>query len=183
MLFLGNAKYPQEGELDAFLAQHGGSSNAFTAEEDTCYFFNVNQDSLEPALDRFSQFFVSPLFTAAATDRELSAIDAENSKNLQQDGWRLDQLLKQRANPQHPYAKFGTGNRATLQEGPKKVGLDIREELLQYHSKYYSANMMTLAVVSKQDLDTLERWATDMFSGVPNKDSPPPEQAWAGRYA
>ena len=41
MLFLGNAKYPVEGDLDAFLSQHGGSSNAFTASEDTCYFFNI----------------------------------------------------------------------------------------------------------------------------------------------
>jgi insulysin len=107
MLFLGTSKYPSEGELDSFLAKNGGSSNAYTSAEETCYFFSVNQEALMPALDRFSQFFISPLFTAAATDRELNAIESEHSKNIQQDSWRIDQVLKLRANPQHPASKFG----------------------------------------------------------------------------
>ena len=181
MLFLGNAKYPVEGDLDAFLSQHGGSSNAFTASEDTCYFFNINQEQLRPALDRFSQFFVAPLFTEAATDREVNAIDAENAKNLQQDSWRLDQLQKMRANPRHPYSKFGTGNRNTLKDMPNKKGIEAREELLKFYKQYYSANLMTLAVVGRDDLDTLESWVTDLFSVVGNSDVPPPETAWAGK--
>ena len=91
MLFLGNKKFPEEGQLEAFLSAHGGSSNAYTAGEDTCYFFTVGKDSLLPALERFSQFFVSPLFTAAATSRELNAIESENAKNLQSDSWRINQ--------------------------------------------------------------------------------------------
>ena len=183
MLFLGNAKYPGEGELDAYLGQHGGSSNAYTAEEDTCYFFSVNQDAFEGALDRFSQFFVSPLFTATATDRELNAIESEHSKNLQQDSWRVDQLQKLRANPKHPFSKFGTGNRYTLKERPQENGVDLREQLLEYYKNHYSANMMTLAVVGREPLDQLEEWVTKMFSGVPNNDVPPPERSWAGKVA
>ena len=34
-------------------------------------------------MDRFSQFFVAPLFTESATDRERNAIESEHSKNLQ----------------------------------------------------------------------------------------------------
>ena len=30
MLFMGSEKYPDENEYDAYLAKHGGSSNAFT---------------------------------------------------------------------------------------------------------------------------------------------------------
>ena len=52
MLFLGNSKYPEEGQLEAFLSAHGGASNAYTSSEDTCYFFSVNQDALLPALKR-----------------------------------------------------------------------------------------------------------------------------------
>ena len=60
-----------------------------------------------PALDRFSQFFISPLFNAFSSRRELNAIESEHSKNIQQDSWRIDQVLKLRANPQHPASKFG----------------------------------------------------------------------------
>lgn len=59
MLFLGTAKYPDEGEYAAFLNSHGGSSNAYTSTEDTCYYFDVTKDHLEGALDRFAQFFTA----------------------------------------------------------------------------------------------------------------------------
>jgi len=41
-----------------------GSSNAYTDTEDTVYFFDVEGKELYGALDRFSEFFKSPLFTA-----------------------------------------------------------------------------------------------------------------------
>jgi insulysin len=50
------------------LSHHGGSSNAFTAKEHTNYFFDVSPDSLYGALDRFAQFFISPLFEASGTE-------------------------------------------------------------------------------------------------------------------
>ena len=62
-------------------------------------------------LCRFAQFFISPQFTAAATGRELNAIESENAKNLQSDGFRAFQMQKLRASPEHPYSKFGTGNK------------------------------------------------------------------------
>ena len=41
MLFLGTEKYPDEGSYQQFLQEHGGSSNAFTAFEDTNFYFDV----------------------------------------------------------------------------------------------------------------------------------------------
>ena len=35
MLFLGTEKFPDENEYSAFLSQHGGGSNAYTASEET----------------------------------------------------------------------------------------------------------------------------------------------------
>ena len=55
MLFLGTDKYPREDEYTSFLEMHGGESNAFTAHEDTHYFFDVHHSQLDGALDRFAQ--------------------------------------------------------------------------------------------------------------------------------
>jgi insulysin len=60
---------------------------------------------------RFAQFFVAPQFTPGATARELNAIESEHAKNLQSDGFRVYQLQKLRAAADHPYSKFGTGNK------------------------------------------------------------------------
>jgi len=61
------------------------------------------------SLQRFAQFFVEPLFTASATEREVNAVNSENDKNLQNDTWRLNQLEKSTSKAGHPYTKFGTG--------------------------------------------------------------------------
>ena len=55
MSFLGTKKFPKEDEFSSFLASHGGSSNAYTDSEDTVYYFDVNAEYTEEALDRFAQ--------------------------------------------------------------------------------------------------------------------------------
>ena len=98
---------------------------------------------------RFAQFFISPLFDASSTDREINAVDSENQKNLKSDAWRLDQLEKSQAREDHPYSKFGTGNLDTLKTEPEKLGLSVREELLRFHTKYYSSNLMSLVLLGR----------------------------------
>jgi insulysin len=122
MLFLGTEKYPDENSYSKFLSSHGGHSNAYTAAQHTNYFFDVSHSYLHDALDRFSQFFKSPLFTPSATDREMHAVDSENSKNLQTDSRRLYQLNKTLCNKNHPFNKFATGNIDTLKHTPLEKG-------------------------------------------------------------
>jgi insulysin len=80
---MGTEKYPEENQYSAFLNEHGGYSNAYTAQENTVYYFDVNSGFLEPALDLFASFFTCPLFGESSTNREINAVDSENSKNLQ----------------------------------------------------------------------------------------------------
>jgi len=41
------------------------------------------------------------------------------------------------------------GNKKSLDEIPKSKSVNVRDELLAFHDKYYSANLMSLTVVSK----------------------------------
>lgn len=107
--------------------EHGGNSNAFTAEIHTTYYFDVNYGHLEPALDRFARFFVAPLFNPSCTEREMLAVDSEHKKNLLQDHWRLNQLEKSLGNPAHPYHHFGTGNMETLGTALEGAHIDVRQ--------------------------------------------------------
>jgi len=83
MLFLGTEKYPVENSYSSFLNSHGGYSNAYTSQENTVYYFDVQNDAFEEALNMFSSFFICPLFTESSTLREINAVDSENAKNLQ----------------------------------------------------------------------------------------------------
>ena len=158
MLFLGTEKYPDEASYKKFLKDNGGGSNASTSGETTTYYFYVHKDYLEEAFDRFSSFFISPLFTESATDRELNAVDSENSKNLQDDGRRELQIKKHLSHPNRLYRKFGTGNMVTLRTNPSKENIQVRDALLNHYNTYYSANILTLSILGKESLDTLEQW-------------------------
>ena len=92
MSFLGTSKYPNENEFSSYLSLHGGTSNAYTDQEDTVYYYDIDSAYLQESLNRFAEFFISPLFTISATERELNAIENEHSKNINSDGFRIDQV-------------------------------------------------------------------------------------------
>ncbi|XP_054654801.1 insulin-degrading enzyme isoform X2 [Dunckerocampus dactyliophorus] len=175
MLFLGTKKYPKENEYSQFLSEHAGSSNAFTSGEHTNYYFDVSHEHLQGALDRFAQFFLCPLFDESCKDREVNAVDSEHDKNLMNDAWRLFQLEKATGNPNHPFSKFGTGNKLTLETRPSNDGIDVRQELLKFHSMYYSSNLMGLCVLGRESLDELTSMVVKLFGEVENKNVPIPE--------
>ncbi|EIN07085.1 hypothetical protein PUNSTDRAFT_53482 [Punctularia strigosozonata HHB-11173 SS5] len=138
LLFMGTESYPKENEYSEFLAKNGGASNAFTSTMNTNYYFRVNTPALRGALARFAAFFHCPLFSPSCTLRELNAVDSEHKKNHQNDIWRIYQLNKNLSREGHPWSKFGTGNKATLEQaarqarkkgllGPSKLGDDNLE--------------------------------------------------------
>lgn len=170
LLFMGTEKYPEENEYSKYLSSHSGHSNAYTASEHTNYYFEVSSDYLEGALDRFAQFFISPLFSKSCQDREIRAVDSENKKNLQNDMWRFYQLEKHTSNPKHPFNGFSTGNFETLNNQPIKDGIDVRDVLIEFHKSHYSANLMSLVILGKEDLDQLAVWAINYFSDISNSN-------------
>ncbi|XP_010057119.2 insulin-degrading enzyme-like 1, peroxisomal [Eucalyptus grandis] len=170
MLFYASEKYPVEDGYSKFITEHGGRMNAFTASKHTNYYFDVNVDSFEEALDRFAQFFIKPLMSPDATMREIRAVHSENQMNLLVDYWRTNQLQRHISEESHPYHKFSTGNWDTLEIGPRAKGLDIRNELIQFYKENYSANLMHLVVYSKENPDEIYSLVKDKFQEILNTD-------------
>ncbi len=169
MLFLGTEKYPEAGDYQAFISRHGGSHNAYTSFEHTNYFFDIDPDSFEPALDRFSQFFVAPLFSKAYVEREKHAVHSEYKAKIKDERRKSADVFKQIINPQHPFAKLAVGNLETLStEGDKAANGSLRDQLLAFYAENYSANIMSLVLIGRESLDDLEAMATSKFSAVKN---------------
>lgn len=181
MLFLGTRRFPGEDEYTSFLARHGGASNAFTALEHTNYHLEVSASHLAGALDRFSDFFKSPLFTESMTDRELRAVDSEHAKNEQDDRWRVYQLERHLSDPGHSYSQFGTGTAATLSTIPLSKGISVRQRLLDFYATHYTADRMRLCVLGTQPLDELERLVSSLFSDIPSAPTVVPHALPTGR--
>ncbi|ORX57728.1 hypothetical protein BCR36DRAFT_277844 [Piromyces finnis] len=164
LLFMGTTKYPEENEYNQFLSQNGGYSNAYTTFKETNFFFEINNDSLEACLDRFSQFFISPLFDESCTEKEILSVNSEHMNNIQTDSWRITQIEKNCSNPNHPYHKFYTGNFETLNIP------EIRNSVIKFYNKYYSSNIMKLVILGNESIETLYKWAKIYFSKIKNKN-------------
>jgi insulysin len=163
MLFLGTEAYPAAGEYQEFITSRGGSNNAYTAHENTNYYFDIDSPWLEPALDRFAQFFIAPLFTQDYVDRERNAVHSEYQSGLQDDGRRAYSVLKQVINPAHSLARFSVGSLDTLQD---RESMSLRDALLKQYHDFYSAEHMSVAVIGRESLDELESMVRSHFGQV-----------------
>ncbi len=171
MLFLGTKEYPTIGEFQTFINRHGGSNNAWTGTENTTYFFDIQHEYFEEGLSRFGQFFTTPLFNEEAVTKERNAVDSEYRMKIQDDVRRIYQVQKETINPAHPFSKFSVGNTDTLAD---RKNHPVRDDLIHFYRTYYSANLMTAAIIAPFSLDTLEAYATAFFGQIPNVDLDPP---------
>ena len=162
MLFLGTQKYPDVDNFDRFLTLHDGESNAYTLDDQTNYHFQVSSDHLEGALDRFAQFFITPLFTPDLVTREIEAINSEFLDEANNDGTRIFHLESRHYQQDHPAGKFSTGNLHTLQT-------ITSEEMQNFYRSKYSSNQMNLVVMGKENLNTLQHWIVPRFSKIKNR--------------
>tara|TARA_R110001592_G_scaffold362635_1_gene677511 strand:+ start:85867 stop:88755 length:2889 start_codon:yes stop_codon:yes gene_type:complete len=172
MLFLGTDQYPEPDEYQAFISQHGGQHNAYTSFEHTNYFFDIDPKDFEPALDRFSRFFVAPLFNAEYVEREKNAVHSEYTARIKNDYRRQRDVFSRAVNPKHPAAKFSVGNLDTLADSPESA---VRDDLLLFYKQHYSADRMTLVVLAPKTLDELESMVRARFTEVPNRKGVQPK--------
>ena len=165
MLFLGTEKYPDGSEYQKFISQHGGSNNAWTATEHTCFYFDIHHQHFNEALDRFSQFFISPLLADEFIAKERKNIEAEFKLKLKDDVRRLYDVHKETINQKHPFSQFSVGNIDTLAD---RDGVSISQEVKDFFDYYYQASVMTLAIEGPQSLIELENLTREMFSQIKN---------------
>lgn len=168
MLFLGTEKYPDAAEYEQYITEHGGTRNAYTSFEHTNYFFDIDPEHFGGALDRFAQFFIAPNFDANYVERERNAVEAEFQMGLKSDPRRGLDVLQASMNPQHPFSQFSVGSLDSLADRPDAP---VRDELIAFYEKYYSANVMRLAVLGRESLDRLEAMTREAFAAVPNRNT------------
>jgi len=163
MLFLGTKSYPDGSEYQKFISQHGGSNNAWTATEHTCFFFDIHHQYFTHALDRFSQFFINPLLSKEFVEKERENVDAEFKLKLKDDIRRLYDVHKETINQQHPFSKFSVGSIDTLADRKES---DLTTEIRDFFNQHYRANIMTLVLEGPQTLDELSELAIAKFADI-----------------
>ncbi len=171
MLFLGTEDYPDTKGYSAFMTANGGSQNAYTWLDITNYMFSVNNDAVDEALDRFSDFFKAPMLYPEYTDKEKNAVNAEWSMRREMDFFGQFKLARNLLGD-HPANRFLIGNLESLGD---KEGSQLHAETVAFYERYYSANIMKVALLGNQSLDELEALAREHFSEIENQAIAEPE--------
>ncbi len=171
MVLMGSKRYPQPGNFSEFLKMHGGSYNASTASYRTAYYLEVENNALEPAVDRLADAIAAPLLDPVNADKERNAVNAELTMARSRDGMRMGQVTSETLNPQHPTARFSGGNLETLKDKP---GSKLHDTLTSFYKRYYSANLMVGVIYSNKPLNELAQVAVATFGRIANHNASVP---------
>ena len=161
MLFMGSKKYPKENFWMEQVNENMGSTNAYTVNNETMYHFDILDEKLEFMMDVFSRFFIDPLFSKDAVDREVNAVNSEHVKNSKNDYWTSDYFVRTLAD--NTINTFGTGSLETL----SKDGL--REALLDFFDKYYTSDNISVCIGSSIDSKKILEYINKTFGLIKNK--------------
>jgi insulysin len=166
MVFMGSKKYPNESNFMDSVGKNGGITNAMTADTDTTYYFGIGSQKYLDVLDMFSGFFIEPLLRQDGIEREVNAVDSESKKNLLDDMWIFQEMIKATMNTNHPINHFTCGNKDTLK------GDDLRDKVKEFFDKYYSSNIMHLILFVNNDIDKsiLMKQVQDTFGQIKNRN-------------
>ncbi|MDF7662621.1 pitrilysin [Erwiniaceae bacterium L1_54_6] len=172
MVLMGSKLYPQPDNLAEFLKKHGGSHNASTASYRTAFYLEVENDALQPAVDRLADAIAEPLLDPVNADRERHAVNAELTMARSRDGLRMAQVGAETLNPEHPGARFSGGNLDTLKDKP---GSQLHQALLDFYHSHYSANLMKAVIYSNKPLPEMADIAAKTFGRVANHQASVPD--------
>jgi len=140
--------------------------------ERTTYKFDVIASHLPDVLPIFASNFIAPLFNQEGMNREVLAVDSEDTKNRTKDGRRRLQILKAIGqNNASNYTKFSTGNSGTIMASDTDRTPEYTQTVLKaFYQTHYDPSRIACVIIGPQSLDDLEALAVPLLQSIPKPD-------------
>ncbi len=144
MLFKGTADFPSGLLLERAFEAVGGSANAATDTETTCFHSRVHPEHLEEGIRLFASMLRRPLFNDLEVERKV--ILEEALSDFSETGRQInpDNLIAALLFPDHPLGRPTVGTRACVSRLKLK-------HLQRHHATYYTPGNAVLAVAGPVD--------------------------------
>ncbi len=174
MVFKGTRRYTCEG-LKQQIEGVGGSLNAFTAEEQTCYMVKLPARYSKRALNVLAEMVCHPRYSSRDLERERDVILEEILMIEDSPAQHVQELFQQLLWQGHPLGTLLSGT-------PKSVKAITRKHLTQYWKRHYQPKNMLVAVVGAVDAESINEQCEKLFgklkpqSCAPFKKAPRPFQ-------
>lgn len=138
MLFKGTRKRSPR-EISQAVEGIGGYLNAFTGEENTCFYSKARHDRFDELLEVLMDMFHHSVFDPGEIEKERSVIKEEISMYLDQPHQHVQELLNEAMWPNHPLGRSLTGTNKTVESIRRPHLLSFRR------SNYTSASTLVVA--------------------------------------
>ena len=138
MMFKGTAQLGK-GEVDRITTCLGGSNNAFTTPDHTAYWFELDSDRWESALEIEADRMQGLLLDPAEFEAEKAVVLEELAMGMDAPWGRLSRAVQEILFGRHPYARPVIGYTDILQRtGP--------EQMREYYSRFYQPANATVVL-------------------------------------
>lgn len=168
--------------LQKLLMGCGGSFSACTGSDQTTFGFQVSTFAhelaepehflLDSALPMFASFFKPPRVSTSAVAREVAFVHDEHTMNKAD----LDKLLwhglRLLANVNHPFARFSTGNKATL-----AGAAGLKRMITDHHACAFVPANSALVIKGPQSINHLRKVLLRAFGHLSHLPCPRPRPA------
>jgi predicted Zn-dependent peptidase len=173
LLFRGSRGYPDSRAMNAAVEAAGGSLNAMTARDHTCFYTSLHPAGLETGIDVLADLARHPLLRDVEVERRVileEILDEVDSRGRDVD---TDNLVKRIVFEGHGLGQKIAGSR----RGVRALDLDA---IRAHHARHYTGANLVLVAAGPVDFDEVVALATPRLSGFPRgtvlRSEPPP--AW-----
>ncbi len=163
MLFKGTEKRTAK-EIAEAIEGEGGSLNAFTDKESTCYYCRVLSDSVEGGVDVLTDMMLHSLIDPEELEREESVVLEEIKRSQDEPSDHVHELHLEHRWGTHPLGKPIIGT-------PDSVSSFKREDITTYMDRRYRGENVLLAVAGNVSADQVRTFAEQALGGIKSASS------------
>jgi predicted Zn-dependent peptidase len=127
MLFKGTPRRNAR-EISQDVEGVGGYLNAFTTEENTCFYAKAGHERAEQVWDVLADMFLNSTFDPVEIEKERNVIKEELAMYLDQPHHHVQELLNETLWPDHPLGRPLTGSEKTLNRLNRDAMLSYKRE-------------------------------------------------------
>jgi predicted Zn-dependent peptidase len=166
MVFKGTERRPDAILIAQEIEGAGGTLNAYTNKEFTCYWNIVPYDRFETALDVAADMLLHSKLEQAEIERECPVVQQELKRNHDNPGSWAGRLIGQAVYGEQPPG-WDVGGPVEL------IPTWTRPDFIEHIEDWYKPSNIVLSVAGNVNHDQVVRLASPLFEGM--ADSPLPE--------
>ncbi|MGH9333922.1 MAG: M16 family metallopeptidase, partial [Vicinamibacteria bacterium] len=159
MMFRGTESFPEE-KYNEVLRSIGADSNAYTSEDRTVYHILASSRALPRIVEIEADRFQNLKYSKEQFEKEAGAVLGEYNKSAANPFMKLYETLHDTAYDVHPYQHMTIGFLEDIKSMPT-----MYDYSLEFFSRFYRPEYVTLLVVGDYDWEELVRLVESHYGG------------------